>query len=114
MSGAIQFMRTLLTDWKLSHVDATALFGLGSHAAREAVLAGRQRELGDDLRERVAHLLWLRSSLWGLFRSLEAENAWLRASHPLLGGQRLLPLLLTGRRRDLLTVRDYVDAACGR
>ena len=115
LSGPVQFVVKLLEIWRLEEEDAVRLLGFdrkdADHVA--AVLAGREEFRGQDVRERIAHLLWIRKTLFALFRDRDTENAWLRGSHSWLDGRVPMELMLGGSMEDLLLVRDYVDTAAG-
>lgn len=116
LPGPVQFTLKLLGFWRLGREDATRLLGFEDTEAKlvSHVLAGQARFPGRDARDRIAHLLHIRSTLSALFRDLDVENEWLREPHTLLGGQSPLALMLGGSMEDLLLVRDYTDAAAGR
>lgn len=115
-SGPIQFVMKLLEFWRLGIDEATPLLGFDEGDAPHVnnVLAGRELFRGRDVRDRIAHLFHIRSSLSALFRDLDVENDWLRESHPMLDGESPMALLTGGSMEDLLLVREYVDAAAGR
>lgn len=115
LHGLIQFVPTLLRLWRLKDEDATSLLGFNREDATHVALALRGREpfRGRDVRERIAHLVWIRTTLSALFRDLEVENAWLREPHRWLDDRIPMDLLLDGSIEDVLLVRDYVDTAAG-
>ena len=115
LSGPVQFVVKLLEFWRLDDEDAVRLLGFDGEDAAEvaAILAGRKPLRGRDVRERIAHLIWIRKTLSALFRHLDTENAWLRESHRLLDNRSPMELLLGGSIEDMLSVRDYADAAGG-
>lgn len=115
LSGPIQFVVKLLDFWRLEDDDASRLLGFDQQDADHvgAVLMGREEFRGRDVRERIAHLLWIRRTLFALFRDRDTENAWLRGSHSWLDGRVPMELMLGGSMEDLLLVRDYVDTAAG-
>ena len=84
----------------MTHVDNL----LNGHVA----LAGR------DVKDRIACLLHIRSTLSALFRCEEVENEWLREPHAMLDDQVPMQLLLEGSMENLLLVKEYVDVVTGR
>ena len=114
-SGPIQFVPKLLEFWRLEEEDAVRLLGFDREDSGyvAAVLAGVEQFRGRDVRERIAHLFWIRKTLSALFRDRETENAWLRESHSWLDDRAPMDLLRGGSMEDLLLVRDYVDTAAG-
>ena len=116
LTGPTQFLRTLVDHWKLNPMDAVSLLGFdpldASHVAD--VLDDRGMIRGRDAKDRIAHLISIRATLWSLFRDLGVENDWLREPHAALDDEPPLSLLLGGSMEDLLLVREYVDAAAGR
>ena len=78
-----------------------------------AVLDGREQLRGRDVRDRIAHLFFIRRALWSLFRDLDVENDWLREQHHMLSEKSPLSVMLEGSMEALLLVRKYVDAAAG-
>ncbi len=116
LTGAMQFVQKLLELWHLETHEAVGLLGFeasdSDHVA--AVLRGNEQFRGRDVRDRISNLFWIRSTVRALFRNLEAENDWLRESHPMLGGRQPLELLLSGSIEDLLLTKEYVDLAAGR
>ena len=116
LTGTVQFVRKLLDTWKLQPGDAAALFGFErSESDRvDNLLNGRIAFAGGDVKDRMACLLHIRSTLSALFRSQEVENEWLREPHAMLDDQVPMHLLLEGSMENLLLVREYVDAVAGR
>lgn len=114
-SGAIQFVPRLLEFWRLQETDAAQLLGFGPEEAGyvASALAGRTQFHGHDVRERIAHLFWIRKTLSAWLRDQDTENAWLRETHSWLDDKAPLDLLRGGSMEDLLLVRDYVDTASG-
>ena len=62
----------------------------------------------------IAHLFEVRSTLAGLFRSEDVENAWLREPHAGLGQRSPMELLREGTMENLLVVREHVLTVAGR
>lgn len=116
LPGPIQFILKLLEFWHLRQDDAVLLLGFDQADASHVIkiLEGTEPFCGRDVRDRIAHLFHIRSSLSALFRDLDVENDWLRESHSLLDGESPMTLLLGGSMEALLLVREYVDAAAGR
>ncbi len=115
LHGLLQFMPSLLRFWRLREEDAVPLLGFNREDAAHVALAlrGQEHFRGRDVWERIAHLVWIRTSLSALFRDLDTENAWLREPHAWLDERVPMQLLLGGSMEDLLLVRDYVDTAAG-
>ncbi|GEM_PF-1101657 len=113
--GPIQFVPRLLEFWRLKETDAVRLLGFGPEEVGyvASALAGRAPFHGRDVRERIAHLFWIRKTLSAWLRDPDTENAWLREAHSWLDGRAPMELLLGGSMEDLLLVRDYVDTAAG-
>ncbi len=113
LNGLLQFVPTLLQFWRLREEDAVPLLGFNREDAAHVALAlrGQEHFRGRDVWERIAHLVWIRTSLSALFRDLDTENAWLREPHSWLDERVPMQLLLGGSMEDLLLVRDYVDTA---
>ena len=101
--------------WHLSMPDAIVILGYDSDDIEHvsAVLEGRERFRGRDVKDRIAHLFCIRRVLWSLFRDLDVENDWLREQHHRLSEKSPLSLLLEGSMEALLLVREYVDSAAG-
>ena len=116
LTGPIQFVLRLMQFWHLETADIVGLLGFDpadlDYVA--AVLAGREQFRGRDVRDRIAHLIWIRMTLRSLFQDLGTENDWLREQHVLLDDRSPLSLMLGGSMEDLLLTRDYVDSAAGR
>ena len=115
LTGPIQFVRKLMDYWHLSMPDAIVILGYDSDDIEHvsAVLEGRERFRGRDVKDRIAHLFCIRRVLWSLFRDLDVENDWLREQHHRLSEKSPLSLLLEGSMEALLLVREYVDSAAG-
>ena len=115
-TGPVQFLVKLLEWWCLSEDDAVSLLGFDqtdlSHV--RAVLKGMEHFRGRDVRDRIAHVFQIRSTLMSLFQDLDVENKWLRESHSLLDGRSPMALLLGGSIEDILVVKEYVDTVAGR
>ena len=116
LTGPIRFVLKLVEFWGLESDNVAALLGFdqtdAAHVA--AVLDGTEMFRGRDVRDRIAHLYWIRATLRSLFHDLEVENQWLREPHSLLNGKAPLALLLNGSMEDLLIVKEYVDTVAGR
>jgi len=116
LTGTVQFVRKLLDTWKLQPGDAAALLGFepSERTRVDNLLNGRIAFAGGDVKDRIACLLHIRSTLSALFRSQEVENEWLREPHAMLDDQVPMHLLLEGSVENLLLVREYVDSVAGR
>lgn len=115
LSGPVQFVLKLLDYWCLSRDDVVFLLGFDSTDSDyvEDVLNGMASIRGRDVRDRIAHLFHIWTTLSSLFQDREVENDWLREPHALLDEQSPLNLLLGGAMENLLLVKEYVDAAAG-
>ena len=114
-TGPVQFVRKLMESWRLDESRAVSLLGY-EHEDIEyvsAVLAGKRRLTGRDVKDRIAHLFCIRRTLWSLFRDLDVENDWLREEHKMLNGKSPLSLMLDGSMEDLLLAREFVELAAG-
>ena len=116
LTGPVQFVRKLLQTWKLHLGDAAALLGFeqSERTHIDNLLNGRAALAGRDVKDRIACLLHIRSTLSALFRSEEVENEWLREPHAMLDNQVPMHLLLEGSMENLLLVKEYVDVVSGR
>lgn len=116
LTGPVQFVLGLMDSWRLGTPEAVKLLGFDptdlDHVT--SVLTGIEQFRGRDVRDRIAHLIWIRMTLWSLFRDLDTENSWLREPHSMLGDKSPLSLLLGGSMEDLLLAREYVESAAGR
>lgn len=116
VDGPVQFLSKLLKLWRLSSNDAFRLLGFDTtdtdYLAR--VLAGADQFHGRDVRERIAHLVWIRATLRSLFQDIKVENEWLRESHELLGDKSPLSFMLEGSMKNLYLAREYVQSLAGR
>ena len=115
LSGPIQFVLKLLDYWRLSRNDAVSLLGFNSTDSDSAkdILNGTAFFLDGDMRDRIAHLFHIWTTLSSLFQDRDVENDWLREPHALLDEQSPLNLLMDGDMENLLLVKEYVDAAAG-
>ncbi len=112
LTGPIQFVLKLLELWNLPRRCAFKLLGLGNQdeSRAESLLSGEEPLQDENIRNRIAHLVWIRATLHSLFQDFETENDWLREAHMLLDNRSPLSLLLEGSDAGLLAVRDYVDS----
>ena len=118
-SGPVRFIEMLLVAWRLQQHDAVPLLGfqpseVADVAYVRAILDGRFPLVGHDIKDRIAFLLVIRSTLSEMFRDEGVENEWLREAHPALDGLAPMALLLDGHMENLLIVKDYVDEFAGR
>ena len=115
LSGPVQFVLKLLDYWRLSRDDAVSLLGFDSTDSDyvKDILSGMTSFRGRDVRDRIAHLFHIWTTLSSLFQDRDVENDWLRESHALLDEQSPLNLLLGGAMENLLLVKEYVGAAAG-
>lgn len=115
LTGPIQFISKLLEIWKLESSDAAPLLGFerSDWPYVNDLLNGRVALAGRDVKDRIAYLFHIRSTLSALFRSEEVENEWLREPQAMLNDQVPMSILLEGSMENLLLVREYVDAVSG-
>lgn len=115
LSGPVQVVLKLLDYWRLSKDDAVSLLGFDPADSDyvEDILNGMASFRGRDVRDRIAHLFYIWTTLSSLFQDRDVENDWLREPHALLDEESPLNLLLGGAMENLLLVKDYVDAAAG-
>ena len=115
LTGPVQFVWKLMDFWRLDKHDLLRLLGYDAEDVEyvSAVLDGRRQVSGRDVRDRIAHLFYIRRTLWSLFRDLDAENDWLREGHSMLNGKSPLSLMLEGSMEDLFLAREYVESAAG-
>ena len=115
-SGPVRFIEMLLAAWRLQLHDAVPLLGFepSEKAHVRDILEGRSPLVGHDIKDRIAFLLAIRSTLSEMFRDEGVENKWLREAHPALDGLTPMALLLDGHMENLLIVKDYVDEFAGR
>lgn len=108
-----QLIHKIFESWKLEMRDKATLLGFeefDQHLARE-FLAGKPTIVGRDIKDRIAYLILIKSTLHSLFRSEDVENEWLRETHGLLGDRAPLGLLLEGSMKNILIVKEYCDEA---
>ena len=115
LSGPIQFILKLMDFWHLDNENVTSLLGFDPPDAEYIfqVLHGGWELPGRDFKDRIAHLFYIRRTLWSLFRDLEVENEWLREKRSTLSEESPISLLLEGSMENLLLVREYVESAAG-
>lgn len=115
LTGPVQFVRKLMDSWHLDNEDVIRLLGCDPEDFEyiSAVLDGKRRLRGRDVRDRIAHLFYIRRTLWSLFRDLDVENDWLREQHSMLNGNSPMSLMVEGSIEDLLLAREYVESAAG-
>ena len=115
LSGPVQFVLKLLDYWRLSRDDAVSILGFDPTDSDyvKDILNGMASLRGRDVRDRIAHLFHIWTTLSSLFQDRDVENDWLRESHALLDERSPLNLLLSGAMENLLLVKEYVDAAAG-
>lgn len=111
----VQFIRKLKESWHLSMPDAVVILGYDSEDIEHvsAVLDGQEQFRGRDVRDRIAHLFFIRRTLWSMFRDLDVENDWLREQHDMLSDTSPLSLMLEGSMEALMLAREYVESAAG-
>ena len=115
LNGPAQFVLKLLDYWRLSRDDAVSILGFDPTDSDyvKDILNGMASFRGRDVRDRIAHLFHIWTTLSSLFQDRDVENDWLRESHALLDERSPLNLLLGGAMENLLLVKEYVDAAAG-
>lgn len=110
VTGPVKFVQQLLVTWQLEPEDACIL--LGFEPSRLAyvnnVLQGYGTLTGRDAKDRIVHLIQIRTALSALFRDETVENEWLREPRDVLQGQTPMDLLLEGSMENLLLVKEYV------
>lgn len=115
LTGPVQFIRKLKESWHLGMPDAVVILGYDLEDIEHvtAVLDGQEQFRGRDVRDRIAHLFFIRRTLWSMFRDLDVENDWLRERHHMLSNMSPLSLMLEGSMEALLLAREYVESAAG-
>ncbi len=111
ITGPVQFVKQLLATWDLEPKAACIMLGFepSRFAYVNDVLQGYQTLTGRDAKDRIVHLIQIRTSLSVLFRDEAVENEWLREPHDTLNGKTPMDLLLDGSMENLLLVKEYVD-----
>ncbi len=66
-----------------------------------------------DTEERLSNIVAIYKALQILFPEPSRADAWLRRPNRFFLGQSALDVMLGGRLRDIIQVRDYVDAQRG-
>ncbi len=110
-----QLIHKIFETWNLELRDKATLLGLEESDQRLAseFLAGRAKIEGRDIKDRIAYLILIKSTLYSLFRNEDVENEWLRETHGLLGDRTPLGLLLEGSLENMLLVKEFCDDAGG-
>lgn len=110
-----QLIHKIFETWNLEMREKATLLGLEESDQRLAseFLAGRATIAGRDIKDRIAYLILIKSTLFSLFRNEEVENEWLRETHGLLGDRTPLGLLLEGSMENMLLVKEFCDEAGG-
>ena len=95
--------------------DAAILLGFeaSDQSSVSDILNGRVKIDRRDIKDRIAYLIQIRSTLFSLFRAEDIENEWLRETHAMLGNRAPLDLLLEGSMENLLLVKEFCDEAAG-
>lgn len=115
ISGPVQFLIVLRTNWNLEYSELGIMLGLDqSEEARcKNILKGIESLSGRDMNDRFSYLFSIRSYLDSLFRDLEVENKWLRKKQHMLYGESPMSLLLEGSIKSMLAVEQYVEMVSG-
>lgn len=110
-----QLIHKIFETWNLKMRDKATLLGLEESDQRLAseFLAGKTTIVGRDIRDRIAYLILIKSTLHSLFRNEDVENEWLRETHEVLGDRTPLGLLLDGSLENMLLVKEFCDEAGG-
>lgn len=108
-----QLIHRIFETWNLEMRDKATLLGLeeSDQWLASEFLAGRVTIVGRDIKDRIAYLILIKSTLFSLFRNEDVENEWLRETHQLLGGRTPLSLLLDGSLENILLVKQFCDEA---
>jgi hypothetical protein len=105
--------------WALSEDQRRLVLGLPSrstfHGWAKAVREHREIVLDVDVLTRISAILGIHQALGTLHGSEKESVGWLRSPHggAVFGGQSPLDLITSGTQDGLLTVRRFLDAACG-
>ena len=111
ITGPVQFVNQLLATWHLKPESACVLLGFEPFRFTYVndVLQGYENLTGRDAKDRIVHLIQIRTSLSTLFRDEAVENEWLGEPHDTLNGKAPMELLLEGSMENLLLVKEYVE-----
>ena len=114
LTGPVQYLKNLITDWQLEATDACALLGFEPAQQDDvsAIFAGRKTLSGRDAKDRIRALVVVNALLNDMYRDNVIKNEWLRETHT---GLMIPPLsmILTGSMENLLVVRDFVKFSAG-
>lgn len=110
-----ELIHKIFETWKLEMRDRATLLGLeeSDQWLASEFLAGKATIAGRDIKDRIAYLILIKSTLYSLFRNEDVENEWLREAHGLLGNRTPLGLLLEGSMENMLLVKEFCDEAGG-
>ena len=108
-----QLIHKIFETWNLEMRDRATLLGLeeSDQWLASEFLAGRAKVAGRDIKDRIAYLILIKTTLYSLFRNEVVENEWLRETHGLLGDRTPLALLLEGSMENMLLVKEFCDEA---
>lgn len=114
LTGPVQYLKNLITDWQLEVTDACALLGFESGQQEDvaAVFSGRKTLSGRDAKDRIKALVVVNALLNDMYRDNVIKNEWLRESHIGLAAPPL-SMIMTGSMENLLIVRDFVKFTAG-
>lgn len=105
--------------WGLGDEERLLVLGMPSRSSyskwTKAVSEHREITLSVDRLTRISIILGIHQAL-GILHATEAEEiAWLRTPHnaPLFGGRPPMSLVTSGTQDGLMSVRKFLDAACG-
>ena len=108
----------LMDDWKLSKKNMATLLGLDFDASGQEYVRNLLNRMcsfsGRDARYRMAQLIQIREILFALFKDHAVENEWLREKQSMLNDKAPMDLLLQGSMKNLVLVREFVEAVAGR
>ena len=113
LAGPVRVFKKIIETWHLERSQAAILLGRQRDYV-DRLLRGNAAPDGRDIADRIVCLFYIRKTLFELFRDEKTENEWLREPRDLLKGKKPIELLLEGSMENMLTVREFVDAAAGR
>lgn len=112
LTGPIRFFVELCDEWELSQLECLILLGfegLGDIDQYERLVSGMATLRGRDLKDRIAILLSIQSTLSGWLPDEKDIRTWLRTESDELENASPVDVMCRGSIADLLHIQHFAD-----
>lgn len=112
-SSAVRTFENIADAWNLASDDRARILGMPPSIYVHAKQYPEQARLSREQLERISHILGIYKALHILLPRADVADGWLDLPNRDFGGEPAKRMLTSGRYRDLVQLRDYLDTQVG-